>query len=81
MYPPLGEAAGWLIIVVSMLCVQLLVIKTIVDIYWLENDRGNISDQYQHVGKRPYIKNNYIKLSKLPYVTHNSKITLWVKGR
>ena len=42
-YPPWGEAVGWLITVASMLCVPLLVIKTIVDIYWRGNDGGNTS--------------------------------------
>ena len=42
-YPPWGEAVGWLITVASMLCVPLLVIKTIVDIYWRGNDGGNKS--------------------------------------
>lgn len=44
-YPPWGEAMGWLITVASMLCVPLLVIKTIVDIYWRGNDGGNKSQK------------------------------------
>ena len=47
-YPPWGEAVGWLIIVASMLCVPLLVIKTIVDIYW----RGNDGENKSQVGVR-----------------------------
>ena len=43
MYPPWGEAVGWLITVASMLFVPLLVIKTVVDIYWRENDRETTS--------------------------------------
>ena len=46
-YPPWGEAVGWLITVASMLCVPLLVIKTIVDIYWRGNDGGNTSQVSQ----------------------------------
>ena len=43
MYPPWGEAVGWVITVASMLCVPLMVIKTVVDIYWRENDAGDTS--------------------------------------
>ena len=44
-YPPRGrgEAVGWLITVASMLCLPLLVIRTIVDIYWRRNVGENIS--------------------------------------
>ena len=42
-YPPWGEAVGWVITVASMLCVPLLIIKTVVDIYWRENDGGSTS--------------------------------------
>ena len=49
-YPPWGEAMGWLITVASMLCVPLLVIKTTVDIYWRENDKGNTSQVSARAG-------------------------------
>ena len=32
-YPPWGEALGWLITVASMLLVPVLIVKTVVDIY------------------------------------------------
>ncbi|KAJ7375373.1 hypothetical protein OS493_002129 [Desmophyllum pertusum] len=49
-YPPWGEALGWLITVASMLCVPLLVIKTIVDIIggkmMAETNHGNCTRPY-----------------------------------
>ncbi|KAL9967788.1 hypothetical protein ACROYT_G026081 [Oculina patagonica] len=44
-YPPWGEAVGWLITVASILFVPLLIIKTIVDIYWRENGGENTSQR------------------------------------
>ena len=52
-YPPWGEAVGWLITVASMLCVPLLVSKTIVDIYWRGNDGGNTSQMSVRPGFAP----------------------------
>jgi len=52
-YPPWGEAVGWLITVASVLCVPLLVIKTIVDIYWRGNDGGNTSQVSVRAGFVP----------------------------
>ncbi len=51
-YPPWGEAVGWLITVASILFVPLLIIKTIVDIYWRENGGENTSQvavKFKHV--------------------------------
>jgi len=52
-YPPWGEAVGWLITVASMLCVPLLVIKTIVDIYLRGNHGGDTSQVSVRAGFIP----------------------------
>ena len=40
-YPPWGEAVGWLITVASMLLVPVLIFKTVLDIYCRGKGGGN----------------------------------------
>ncbi|XP_020602197.1 sodium-dependent serotonin transporter-like [Orbicella faveolata] len=71
-YPPWGEAVGWLITVASMLCVPLLVIKTIVDIYWRGNDGGNTSQKLHEAIFVP--EENHAKELKVWEVGHQSPV-------